>query len=470
MALAFTDGLHAGKRNVDPSRLRILCTGLVLLALAACGGGGGGSDSSGSGVSGLNVIKVTVSDRFGSAVAGAAVVSSGGTLGTDVNGVALVNADGSSRTEALTVSSPGFVDKSITAPVTPGNISEVAVTLERVSLPAGGSLSTRSGSGPVVDGARQQMSFEIELVVVDGASTPIQNLDSSAFRLMPCTPDTSNDVTDCVRGSTADTSYAALSAAPEALSTVAAGPVRPYAATLLIDQSGSIASSDPGGARLFAGKVFLGGLGDDDRALLSVFAEGAGATIPSPPLTVYGPFRDKAQAPAYFPILDSLKSQLGGNTPLYDSIDTLGLQFAADAALPTGLARAIVVFTDGADTRCGTPESCKLRRDESVRVANNNGIRLFTIGLSSGVDVAAMGDLANRTGGAFLFADSAEQLVPLYGSLGKLLSLGLPTYRLRWTIQAAAGGALLQGQTLLGKVQVQVGTQSVDVPFAVAIP
>jgi hypothetical protein len=105
-----------------------------------------------------------------------------------------------------------------------------------------------------------------------------------------------------------------------------------------------------------------------------------------------------------------------------------------------------------------------------VRVANDNGIRLFTIGLSSGVDAAALEDLANRSGAVFLYADSAEQPVPLYGSLGKLLSLGPPTYRLRWTIEAPAAGALSQGHTLLRKVRVRASASTINLPFAVAIP
>jgi hypothetical protein len=90
----------------------------------------------------------------------------------------------------------------------------------------------------------------------------------------------------------------------------------------------------------------------------------------------------------------------------------------SDASLPAGLTKAVVLFTDGGDTTCGSPEACRARREQSIQGANDNQMRLFTIGLSSGVDVAALGELANRTGGAFLYADTAEQLFPLYGSLG----------------------------------------------------
>jgi hypothetical protein len=88
------------------------------------------------------------------------------------------------------------------------------------------------------------------------------------------------------------------------------------------------------------------------------------------------------------------------------------------------------------------------------------------------VNFEALGELANKTGGAFLFAESPEQLIPLYGSVGRLLSLSLPTYRLRWTIQT--GSADFQtGNAVLGRVEVKVpsATQaSFDVPFIVGIP
>ncbi|MFN7137581.1 MAG: hypothetical protein ACK4MU_08710, partial [Thermomonas sp.] len=64
----------------------------------------------------------------------------------------------------------------------------------------------------------------------------------------------------------------------------------------------------------------------------------------------------------------------------------------------------------------------------------------------------------------------AEQLLPLYGSVGRLLSLSLPTYRLRWTVQAAAAETFRPGSTLLGRVQVTAGGQTFDVPFVVGIP
>ena len=69
-------------------------------------------------------------------------------------------------------------------------------------------------------------------------------------------------------------------------------------------------------------------------------------------------------------------------------------------------------------------------------------------------------------------AASTIPIRPARGCIQRLLSLSLPTYRIRWTIQT--GSADFQsGNAVLGRVEVKVpsGTQSsFDVPFIVGIP
>ena len=456
----------------------------VCLGLAACSGGTGGTGAAGGAggagggtpASAYGVLKVTVSDSFGAPVADAAVQGALGTSRvagpTDAQGVALLPIDWPDGTADVTVSRASFVDKSIAAAIVRGQVNVVGVTLDRATSAAGGSLSTRSGAVPSVSAGAAQMSFEIELVVVGGDARPIENLTAADFVLRACTPDPGNDRADCVRGALADAdvAYAPVSTTPATLTLIPGGVARPYAAALLLDQSGSIATSDPTGARLFSAKAFLGGLGGDDLALLAAFADGPGAVIPTRPLTVYPPFRDRGAAPTYFPTLDSLAPLMGGNTPLYASLDALRAQMVGDVSLPAGIAKAVVIFTDGTDTTCGSPEACRASRAQSILGANADPVRLFTIGLSSSVDIVALGELANQTGGAMLYADTAEQLLPLYGSVGRLLSLSLPTYRLRWTVQADAADAFQPGRTLLGRVRVSAGGSSFDVPFIVGVP
>jgi hypothetical protein len=446
---------------------------MTCLALAACGGGGGGDDSSAM-PQALGLVKLTVKDSFGAPVAGVTVQGPQGSSTTDAQGSALVLTSGPDVSANVTLSRPSFVDRAATISSSTGKVNELDVTLERATAPAGGSLSTRNGLPPSVDGSGQQLTFEIELVVVQGDSRPVENLTAADFVLRPCTPDAATTRIDCVRavGSDLDIAYTPGSATPEAATPVPGLAARPYAAALLLDQSGSIQQSDPTGARLYASKAFLTGLGAEDQALLAAFASGPDALIPTRPLTVYGSFKDRAAAPpsSYYPTLDGLAPLVGGNTPLYESLDGLLAQVAGDTALPASLARAMVVFTDGADTSCSGPEACRSARERSVLAANQAGLRIFTIGLSQDVDVAALGELANQTGGAFLYADTVQQFLPLYGSVGRLLSLSQPTYRLRWTVQAASAGTFRPGAALLGKVQVNVGGNRFDVPFIVGIP
>ena len=106
----------------------------------------------------------------------------------------------------------------------------------------------------------------------------------------------------------------------------------------------------------------------------------------------------------------------------------------------------------------------------SIALAQADDLRVFTIGLSTEIDFEALADLANQTGGAFLFANSAEQLIPLYGTVGDLLSLALPTYRLTFNVRANAANVFVSGNALLGHITVDAGATTFDVPFIVGVP
>jgi hypothetical protein len=460
---------------------RFLATGALCLGLAACGGGGGGADTpSTQPASGL---VVTVVDKYDAAIAGATVE---GTVGssilratTDTNGIAvLAGADGNA---SVTVSrDPFFFRKeNIPATITAGAVTQLKVTLERATSAAGGSLSTRTDPySPTIIGT--QMTFEIELVIVNSNSDAIPNLAASNFVLLPCEPlpapsSTEPDKVDCVRGTDAsfDAAYTpANNGVPVSVAWVpGANQAVPYAAGLMLDQSASIAGSDPTGARLYSAKAFLDGLGLEDWVLLSAFADQAGAKIPSIPLTVYEQFRNSGTvsvAPSYYSTLDSLGALVGGGTPLYDALDLLRERVVNDASV-TGIAKSVVIFTDGDDTTCvtATTNTCRERRQQSINAAGD--VRIFTIGLSNNVDFEALGELANKTGGAFLFAENTQQLIPLYGSVGRLLSLSLPTYKISWTVDTSTPNAFVAGNALLGKVQVNTGTETFIVPFIFGI-
>jgi hypothetical protein len=447
---------------------------LAGLGLAACGGGGGGGGSATP--QALGLVMVTVQDAYGAAVAEAKLQGPSGSTTTDAKGVALVVMPAPDSTAEVTLTRSTFVDTKLQLTSTSGGVNQVAATLVRATAPAGGSLRTRSGYAPTLDAAGQQLTFEIELLVVQGDSQPVETLGMADFVLRACTPQAAtvrNGRADCLRGTGSadvDAAYSPATPVPASLLLIPGVAARPFAAALLLDQSGSIAATDPTGARLHSSKSFLNGLGDGDRALLAAFAGGPGATLPTIPLTIYGGFQRKGDVRSQFATLDALSLRVGGNTPLYDSIDALRQRVADDTTLPAGLARALLVFTDGADTTCSNADTCRSLRERTIQGARQAQMRLFTIGLSQGIDVATLGELADRTGGAFLYADNAAQVLSLYGSVGKLMSLSLPTYRLRWTVQAAAGAAFRPGDTLVGKVQVSAAGSQFDVPFIVVVP
>ena len=463
--------------------LRLIALAALVAALTACGGGGGGGDDGGGNPPPPETgsLRVTVTDTSGASVEDAdvdATVGSASRSGsTDAAGVVLlsgVNVGAAS----VAVSRSTFVSQTVSATITANQTTELAVQLVRATSAAGGSLTTRNpAGGPVVSGNFQTMTFEIELVVVDSNSQAIQTLTAADFVLRSCAPDSNTARADCVRGAAIsfDAPYSSTTPTAQSAQLIPGQTAQPYAAGLMLDQSQSIMGSDPTGARLFSAKAFLEGLGGGDHVLLSAFANDSTTTaeIPTKPLTVYPPFRDVGTAddpPSYFDTLDSLAGLVGGGTPLYESLDLLREEVVTDATLPVGIAKAIVIFTDGEDTDCGGPNTCRTRRDQSIVAANADSLRVFTIGLSTGIDFEALGELANQTGGAFLFANSAEQLIPLYGTVGDLLSLALPTYRLTFNVDAGAPNVFVPGNALLGRVTVTAGATTFDVPFIVGVP
>jgi hypothetical protein len=468
---------------------RFLAAAALSLGLAACGGGGGGADTpSTQPASGL---VVTVVDTYDTAIAGATVQATVGSSVlrgiTDTNGIAvLAGAEGEAT---VTVShAPFFFPKTVTETITGGVTKPLTVKLERATSAAGGSLSTRTSNRPTITSGQTttRMKFEIELVIVGIDFNAIEGLNASNFRLLECKPDPNTDRADCVRGTNAsfDAAYTpANNGVPVSVAWVEGAAVaQPYAAGLMLDQSASIAGSDPTGARLYSAKAFLDGLGTGDWVLLSAFADQAGARIANDPnavmlgvpapgiLSVYRPFRNSgtvSNAPSYYSSLDSLAALVGGGTPLYDALDLLRGEVTTNG--PTDKAKSVVIFTDGDDTACGAPAQCQTARQTSINAANAAGVRIFTIGLSNNVNFEALGELANQTGGAFLFAENAQQLIPLYGSVGRLLSLSLPTYRISWEVDSDPA-AFVAGNALLGKVSVtRPGETPFDVPFIFGI-
>jgi hypothetical protein len=458
-------------------------------ALAACGGGGGGGGGDNDPDTGT--LAVTVTDEFDAPVQGASVEAvSGGTTRTGttdadgevtITGIPVGNAN-------VEVSRDTFETATDTAAIQANQTTSLAVQLRRNTQAAGGVLTTALVSTADVG---RVATIRLQVVVVNATSDAIENLTDADFTLPDCvlpSPDPNTFQSACVRDPTnaqTDIAYTVDNDIPANWDTVPGLPEEDYAAALMLDQSGSVNSTDPTGARLFSAKAFVQSVdaGSGDSVLLSAFAddnETQTALIPTKPLTVFDPFTTDGES--YFDELDTLGDQAAGGTPLYRSLfpeagdpendpefDTGLIDTVADSA-PSGLNKAIVLFTDGEDSECGGPNVCRDKRQRVIDRANAAGVEIFTIGLSDEVDFEALGELANGANGVFLFAENAEQLIPLYGSLGALLSRSLLTYTMEFTVRAADQNTFVSGRSVLGRVHIDANGSPIEVPFIVGIP
>lgn len=226
-----------------------------------------------------------------------------------------------------------------------------------------------------------------------------------------------------------------------------------YSAALLLDQSGSIQSTDPENSRIEAAKIFCGSLGPNDNVFLSAFA--SGGKLPYE-LTYYGNgFTNNGSS--YYGTLDNLKNLVDGGTPLYKSTYSV-LDYTAQKA--PNASKAVVVFTDGKDTEGGISPNTLIQR------AKQQNVKLFMVGLKD-ADIPSLANIANQTGGAFMFAQDAPQLLTMFGTLGKLLDGTANYYRTTWTMtvnpSVPAGGSYY----FWSSVQVKIGNRTVYVPFRV---
>lgn len=174
------------------------------------------------------------------------------------------------------------------------------------------------------------------------------------------------------------------------------------AGSLIVDQSGSMESTDPDELRLGAAEAMAAALldqGEDRRmAALSFPRELELGTFDDTDL-LQDFTDDEALLDA---ALATLSGGAGGGTPLYDSISEV-LDYQA-GALADGERSALFVLTDGSDS----DSSASL--DETIEHAVSLGTPVYVAGLGEGVDFDEMGALAGSTGGIFVPAADPERL------------------------------------------------------------
>ena len=228
-----------------------------------------------------------------------------------------------------------------------------------------------------------------------------------------------------------------------------------YSATLLLDQSKSTRETDPQNHRIQASRIFGQALGEQDYVSLASFS----AHYPAPYVRFH---TDYTQDTATLNDgLDKLLRFSDGGTPLFQAVDYTITHTTKQAS---GDNRAIVLFTDGQDTEGG------VSLDQIIDRANKNNIQIYTVGLSQDVEVGVLSKMAQETGGAFIWAENARQLISGFGTLGNLLSGEAPYYQTQWEVTTTSS---LKGTGAIVVVDVVVALPNDDpfiVPFEVTIP
>ena len=297
-----------------------------------------------------------------------------------------------------------------------------------------GNPSVASLSGRSISFSGNNMSFSVDLFVVDKNGKQVKGLSKGNF---------------AVDNKSSNYTYT-LDDIKTVGQTAKAGG---YAAMMLLDQSGSIFSSDPDYLRIEASKIFIKSLGQNDRAAVASFTSNYSKNI------VYhqGFSRDTT---AQFKTLDSLSKVAAGGTPLYYSVIEAQNYTALKATNPN---KAILAFTDGDDT-----DYTKTIKDVIANSLAKN-IPVYTIGLSNDVEEVILAQMANETGGAFFWAKDAKQLVTAFGTLGNLLEGSAELYRTTWSLKRASGNWKI-GDTISGTLKITLPSgEVIDSVFFITI-
>ena len=159
---------------------------------------------------------------------------------------------------------------------------------------------------------------------------------------------------------------------------------------LVIDSSGSMDDNDPNGLRHDAAKNFVDKLGTNDRAAIVDFDSYA---------ALFQGFTNDHSL--LYTAIDRVNYD--GGTNLSSGI-SLAIDQFTDPDYSSDAMRYIIMLTDG-DGSYNTSYTTK---------ALENNIVIYTIGLGSGVRPAVLQAIADGTGGKYLFADEASDLLPIY--------------------------------------------------------
>ncbi|MCP9767084.1 VWA domain-containing protein [Lacihabitans sp. LS3-19] len=295
--------------------------------------------------------------------------------------------------------------------------------------PSGSVLTSR-----VVSSNPGSYIVEVDLHIVDDRAQYIRNLTSDNFSIPSSYPfeNYTFSLNDFKRG----------------LSTDYKGT---YAAMFLMDQSGSILSTDPYDSRVEAANIFLNNLGPSDVVGLSSFTNSY--------FTVH--HKIGSEISQIRSTLNILANSEGGGTPLYISTFDLTELLSTMTTIEN---KALIVFTDGGDTNGGkTP-------DQIIQLAKEKNIQIYTVGLGGGLNnLDVLSKIAYETGGYFMWAEDANQLISYFGTLGNLLQGNANFYRIRFEIKTPS--PITSKTNFIFNIEVALSpVKTIKIPILVTLP
>ncbi len=223
------------------------------------------------------------------------------------------------------------------------------------------------------------------------------------------------------------------------------------ASAILIDDSGSMASSDPDRQRATAAQLFwrdiLTARAGNVVALLDF---GRGTTAPTPGFDrtnlLAGFTADQGVLEAG---LQQVQAVAGGGTPLYRSAEEVIAW--VDTTTPSTFQRTLVVITDG------NPGDLPFK-DSLFSSAASRQVRIFAVGIGDAaqqdpVTTAArlVQELASRTGGIYAAAGSPTELQTILQTLARSASPERLLVHLRLSPAPAAGTPVSGTVTVVGE-------------------
>lgn len=223
------------------------------------------------------------------------------------------------------------------------------------------------------------------------------NEDSQFWEELPTTPDLSNN--QLIAQTTHFSLFipaskmeyeTAVSSIPKTCEPITDPDASPTNIVLAIDSSGSMQSNDPSNLRIDAGKSFIQAMKSTDNVAVVDFDSSS---------------RVVAALTNDISVLESALNSIdsSGGTNIVSALET---SYNVLINSDSNSIRAVFLLTDGDSSLSGL--------DAVIDNINNAGIRVFTIGLSAGVNETSLQDIADSTSGAYKQIDNADGLVGIF--------------------------------------------------------